>query len=811
MTVHQGDGTPQKGRNVRSFFPWGQASWRDDALAISFLFLVATLFFADLLFTNVQLYYGDLSFFYHPSKKILRSIVLNGEFPSWNPYWSAGQPYAANPEFHVFYPPAWLIFLPDFEYAFRFHILLHIYIALVAMYFLLRDIGLRISPSVFGSLAFGLGGFFLSYVKVLPILFAAAWVPLILALSRRWLLRPGPASFAAASLAWGLQLLAAEPTTIVQTGTIVFSYALYASWRNPGSRARNLFRATLMVAALSVSALLVGAVQILPAMDHARDSVRARGFDFDLVSLWSMPLVRPLELLLPRLLGNASFDWGHVLFKGAQHGFIDHFNVGVFTAVLGLAAILSMRRSVLLVAGAIAASFLIAAGSNTPLLRLMYDLGVMRSVRYSEKFAFMGVFALIVLAAMFLDRCLRGDRGDIVAALRVSGLISAIAWLVFALTFTGGYERLFASLWSIPSSSLAGAIARSTRQDWLWMAIYFSAITTLFGLLLRKPAGWVWHGVAVALMGFDLFSTSLSAVGRIDGHFFDQPALSRVIGQSQDYRLFHAADLEDRFADPPPSGSLRPRFWLRRNGLHPRIPSTWGHRSVLENDYDLTNLLSTTDFLHSTWMTRRATGNSKWPETVLRMSNVGHVLTFDSVDARRRIREAVSSGVAFSDINVMRPIRKMYPRYYFADQLVQFRSRSQFIQRLVEQEKRGDRRDIAYVTFQPFDIGKGRVERVTETSNSMRMIVAAPERAYLVISVTPHKYWAARIDGKLARLQMTNIGYQGLAIPAGRHEVTMSYRNPLIAMWSLVSLVTSFSLIGVLLYSCRLAMREQKA
>ena len=64
------------------------------------------------------------------------------------------------------------------------------------------------------------------------------------------------------------------------------------------------------------------------------------------------------------------------------------------------------------------------------------------------------------------------------------------------------------------------------------------------------------------------------------------------------------------------------------------------------------------------------------------------------------------------------------------------------------------------------------------------------------MSVTPHKYWRIAIDGKRAAAIVTNIGYQGVIVPAGRHRVTMRYRNDLAANALIVSVVTTILLLA---------------
>src|SRR5213082_1187389 len=192
-----------------------------DLLAIGALTLLATIFFADVLFGVNQFYMRDLTRYYYPAKQILREIVQHGEFPYWNRYFSGGQPIAANPEHEVFYPLTWLILLPSYNLGFRLHILIHIYIGLFGMYALLRSMELRPFPAWFGAVSWALGGLYLSYINLLPILFCAAWLPLTCLFVRRFLLTHRARDFALGALFLGVQFLIAEPTTVMQTGLLI--------------------------------------------------------------------------------------------------------------------------------------------------------------------------------------------------------------------------------------------------------------------------------------------------------------------------------------------------------------------------------------------------------------------------------------------------------------------------------------------------------------------------------------------------------------------------------------------------------------
>jgi uncharacterized membrane protein YfhO len=86
------------------------------------------------------------------------------------------------------------------------------------------------------------------------------------------------------------------------------------------------------------------------------------------------------------------------------------------------------------------------------------------------------------------------------------------------------------------------------------------------------------------------------------------------------------------------------------------------------------------------------------------------------------------------------------------------------------------------------------VHRVRETANTARIEVAAAGDAFLVMSVTPHKYWRVTVDGVETAAVTVNAGFQGVRVPAGRHVVEMTYRNPLVIAGAAISLASLLAL-----------------
>jgi len=761
-------------------------------LAYAVLALVPTLLFADILLGLNVFYARDVASYYYPAKKLLREFVLGGYFPYWNPLFSAGQPMAANPEHEVFYPLTWIILLPGFTYAFHLLALVHVYLVTFTMYALLRDLELGRPAAVFGALSFGIGGLAASMLNLFPYLFSVAWLPLTCLYTRRFLQHGQRRYFAFAAFFLGLQLLVGEPTTAFQSGILLGMYALYrgTTWREKG-------RNVAIVGAISLAALLVAAVQVLPTLDHFGDSVRARGISWTIVSKWSTPLQRLGELFYPHLLGYATPEsyrhyFATALYGDAQSSFFYSLYSGLAIAVLAAAGVLARVRGAALVAAIGALSVLFAAGSHTPLLRILYDLGIAQSSRYPEKFTIMGVFTLVVFGAMMLDRLLRGDARVRKFGLIVAGAVTGLAALALLLTFTPYGEPLFRRFFALETWRNYVPLVEPLRRSWT-----IAAVTGLALLILLRNVGRmrqpVWLGVLAALTLLELAPLSPELTPRMPSSYYDPPPVLRHFPPDRDqYRLFHFATWGGKEKAARAYGSVGDElYWVRRNDMPPVIPATWGLRTVHEADYDLTGLLPTEDFTKASWELSKRNPRL-WLDAVTAMSNIWFVGVHRTHEEGMRL--------AGGDLRKLEPVRwlegKHHPRYYFADQVVTIRDEHDFVDKVASGRHS---RTAAFIAAPSFSPARGVVHAWREWPNGARLEVEAAGPAFLVMSVTPHKYWRITIDGNDAPAAVTNVGYQGVAVPAGRHVVEMRYGNPLIAAGGAISLAAllALALFGV--------------
>ncbi len=666
---------------------------------------------------------------------MLRAAVLAGEFPQWNRWIGAGQPFAANPAHQVFYPPTWLILLPSATYGFNLFLLVHLFIAALGMYALLRSMDAGPAASAAGAVSFALSAV-LAVHDLIPILATLAWLPWTCLFARRFLRDRNLRHFALAALFLGIQVLLGEIAVVLQTGAILGVYAL------DKRRARGVG----IIALLCVAAVLLAMVQLLPAADLARDSVRSRGFDFDRVVSWSMPYARLLELVNPNVLGHQMLNgravyWGSPLYGERGLPFVRTIYPGIVMTVLAIAGIIAGVRGRRVTCILVALSIVLALGGHTPLWRWLYDFGPARSIRYPEKFILMGLFTLTVYGARVLDRLLANDEAVLRTAKRTALVLLIVLGAVAFLTWTPLFAPLFIRLWN-PSSRMFAEMLPAARSGW---TLAFGKIAMLF-VLFRNVAGArrpVWLALAGALVLFDLGALAPEVAPRMPSAYFEEEprVAAEFKARHKDCRLFHIAAWQ-------PGGAYltqRPGLYeTHRRAMYPMMPASWGIATAIEPDLDRASLLPTADFVDAVWALSKK--DPAWLEQTARAANICAVAVFNQPP------------------NLEQPVRLIdlppSPRYSMRD---------------------------------------GNVRSVRETPNTARIEVDASARDALYMSVTPHKYWNVTIDGSDAAPQIANIGFQSVSVPAGRHIVEMRYRNPLFAAGGAVSMATLLALLWLAL------------
>jgi hypothetical protein len=351
----------------------------------------------------------------------------------------------------------------------------------------------------------------------------------------------------------------------------------------------------------------------------------------------------------------------------------------------------------------------------------------------------------------------------------------------------------------VPLLAIAGIAMR--LQKWTWIAIPLSYLlaTGMLPVFYR----WIRYPEKFIVLGlFAMIVLAAAAFDRIDRRFAPF-LLLLTIGDLALHMNELAPRMPRRFFSPPPvalavsdaRGAARifhqaewpvwgehgialeggPRtYWSQRTALMPFTPALYGLHTIYEIDINLTTLQPTAEAVQSLW---------------------------ESLHAGARVRPFMLMGNAEYLVLPGKPIRiargATLPRYWFADQIVHVGSREEFVRDLTAQPW-SDR--VAFVTTPAFAPARGEVVRVVESANRASLDVRSDGRSLLVASVTPHRYWRATIDGAPATIQTANLGFQGVVVPAGAHKVVFQYRNPLIAIFGVISIISFLIAIMMMIY-----------
>ncbi|MFI4983524.1 MAG: hypothetical protein ACHQIO_24495, partial [Nevskiales bacterium] len=273
-----------------------------------------------------------------------------GHIPQWNPFIFGGMPLWAVPgHFDVFYPTAWLRWFLSGDRVLTLAFFIHLVVAGIAMYALLRTLRASWTASVVAGLAYELSGILASQLS--PghdgKLFAAALAPFAFVALLRAIRHERTASFGWFALVIGLVLL--TPHYLAAYYLLVAS-ALFTLWLVFLDPERRRDRSPYQPLAMAAIAVAIGfgiaAIELVPVQHMVAFTPRAIGGDsggYQYASSWGMAPVELMTAILPQFNGMLGNYWG-------PNGFKDHTEylgaLVVALMILGLPA--ARRRGLLL-------------------------------------------------------------------------------------------------------------------------------------------------------------------------------------------------------------------------------------------------------------------------------------------------------------------------------------------------------------------------------------------------------------------------------------------------------------------------------
>jgi hypothetical protein len=386
-------------------------SWKPShpLIAGSFLLAVTVCMFGPVLFSSGQVVISQSDTDLFKQFAYWRLFGFNelrqGNLPLWNPHVFSGVPFLGGFQSALFYPLNALFLVLPLSKAINGTIALHVFLLGLLMFLWTSYRGLHpVAGLVSAAIVMFCSPHFLQiYAGHLPHLCTMTWAPLVFLSidgfldkrSIRWLLL---GVFAVA-----MQILGGYPQHVFYTGVAASVYLgllLFKTHRKL-SAASGFF-------AIYAGACLLAAIQLLPGLQVAAESVRSQGASYEFASRFSFPPENLLTLLNPNFFGND----GTTAYWGRFYYWEMSFFVGITGLVLAICGFLRGRPATRRFSTIMALVLLVLAlGRYTPVFHLLYSyIPGFASFRGSSKFLFQASLFVAMLSGIGLDHIIQGNR-----------------------------------------------------------------------------------------------------------------------------------------------------------------------------------------------------------------------------------------------------------------------------------------------------------------------------------------------------------------------------------------------------------------
>ncbi len=788
-----------------------------DSGAIAVLLLFHLYLFREIIFFGRFLFNRDITLYAYPIRAFVRSCILSGAAPFWDPHVVGGFPVIAVANVGLFYP-FYLLLLP-FALLGGLNILifLHALGAGLAMYAFSRDAKLSPPASLVGALSFSGGAYLLGLHHAPEYLISGVWTPLALLCFRRALRGKGEIVWAVGIGAFqALNLLAGDVQTVYLTFYVLLAWgAARLFQRETGESVRKL----ALIGAVALAGFLAfSMVQILPTLKLLPHTIRAAGLEDNFRLAWSLHPARLVGLLIPHPFGlhfPVENTWGEVL--DSNLFWSEALYPGALTLPLALTALLfppaGERRTTRLLWLAALLSVLLSVGSRLPLHRWFTDLAPgFDRFRYPEKFLFFFFMALAYLAALGVENLRSKDPRGLKFFFVLTSSLAAVLLALWTVTseraeWIGELERL-ARRHDVAEPHFIAAVLKSS---FLWAGGVFLLAAVLAAAFTRLPSSGRRRAALLAsllalLVALDL-SRNASLLYTTDRGFFDRPEeILKVLekdvrGNPYRYLVDPALKKELVLPKDTPRTLLEESFRYRFQRLELNQASLFGLLNA-GGFYPL--LLASYDRIG------KALGRTPYRLDVL---SVRHLLY-----QGRKIPDGFSEAASLRDgfLEIL--------RYDKAIPIVSLRGAAVWVKdpgAALAKIRRGEV-DLRKTVILSGDSGeteeapdreperevKGKIEILDRSPGRWLLDVTLDGPAHLVLNEALAPGWEARVGGKEERIRRANGFGMAVSLISGRHEVEFEYRPPGLAAGALTSGAAWLLLSAWVLY---LALRRRRA
>ncbi len=684
-----------------------------------------------------------------PARRFMAAALAHGRLPLWNPYVALGRPFLADIETAVFYPPNLVFLVLDPSVAYALVVAAHAALAIWGMRQLGKHLRLDAWVSWLLGCAFVASEVLVSRVQAGHVHYGQAitYLPLLLLLAARVGDKVTGSRVLALAGALALQLLCGHPQIPWLSWLALGAFMM---GRSEGGAA-GLRRAAAGIAGLMVAvvgALALAAPTLLPFLEMVAQGNRGSR-TFASAASEGMGLFYWSSLAVPDG-GARAFFWESNLYSGLA------VLVG---GLAGLAATWDERETRGLVTMGVVGAAL-AGGGRTPLFTLFYYLVPGASLfRGPARAALLVVLSLILGLGLLLSRRPRGRAATAGLSL---GALAGIA-------LVGAYRAF------VPAG--VSPLAFAPRVAWLLLTLL------ALGLFLRAGTRTGYGVTAAALVAVLVADVGTAIPGGKAAWRFE-------VRRAGEQPIHEALRQWGFYADP---SGVPPRVLIPPELARENAGSVFGWSSVA--GYQAVWLARVWRFVHES-LGIEPPAETTFPSPLIYSRGP---FPYDSMNLVAGVDPGMGRLVARRHPDPRSYVATADRRVSDAGEAIRMIVAGHDFHRvpLVEGEWAGSLPVQPPVTTRS-EITSFAAERIVVRTES-------PHPGLLVVAEPWYPGWEARVDGRPAPCGPANAWMRAVRVPAGVHEVVLSYRS----LWLGPGLaVSSLALLGLGLWARRDARRR---
>ncbi len=732
--------------------------------------------FRGVLLDGNLLFGSDFVGFYQGLKQfLLDEVHTRHAIPCWNPYVFGGMPFWAHLESTIFYPLDFLFWFMAPEKAFGYTMFLHLNLAALFMYTLLRSLSTGHGGSFVGAMVFACNGFIMAtlYDGQMFRVQAYIWLPLIICLLNR-ALKPDHSYLNAvfAGLFWGYQILSGSPQDGLYTLMAAVPFCLMMV-PGPILNKKGISKAAAVLCLFFLAGVGTAAIQVVPAIEFIGLSVRSAFDAYELVTMGSYPPEGIVTAIIPDFFGSyIKGEW----FVNNVPWSIPLYNLYVGILPLTLLFFISFRnrfdRRVVFFAAILAlGAFLLSLGANTPIYRFLYLLPGFDRIRAPAKIIYLYVFALGLLSAKGMDGLLKMSLESISKrAVFLAAPVLLMLLLDVVFHWNRSVAHAFFSLFMLDEMIPEKAnLAVNGMVHGFHVATLLC--TSILLLILLGAKGVLRRGLLMVLLSalfiLDVTGTHWGSIRYGNEGYAWARKTKKNLGESlgKDDSIYRVGSLPN---------AMGPNFEMYLGfqtiaGYNPLYLHPY-YQYIKAYNADLLKPGNVAFFF-----------NPKGNSVLMDLLNVKYVI--DHKKGTFRLRESclpraffVPDGEIPNPLNILE--RMTQPGFDpTAKVLLEETARSAFVP-----EQKTDKDAPSN--------GKGTVEITYHSPDEIRAKVVAPRPGYLFFSEIHYPGWHAFVDNNPEELLRGNYLFRVVQVPQGQHAVKLVFRPWTIRVGIWITLTT---------------------